>query len=116
MIWINNTKLPDPKKYDVDEMDLMNAERTQTGAMVTDYIATKVKISLEWTVLSKEDHGLILSLVGNKDGALSVRYIHPQTGEEKTGSFYSGDRSASCLFFWNGVPTWQGLKFNLIER
>lgn len=115
MIQVNGVELPAPSKYQVSEMDIMKAERTQTGALSTDYTATKVKISLEWPALTSEEQALIMGLVANKNGSLSVTYMN-QYGQTVTGSFYSGDRSASCIVFHDGVPTWQGLKFDLIER
>lgn len=115
LLIINGFALPPGTKYDVSEMDLVDAERTQTGLAVIDYIATKVKIEVELEQdLSDALLASIISIIGNKNGALQTQYVF--AGEARTGYFYSGDRSWSLVQFKNGIPHWRGLKFDLIER
>ena len=46
----------------------------------------------------------------------TVEYPDPQDGALKTGSFYSGDKTAGAIDYKNGVVRWKDCKFNLIER
>lgn len=115
MIKINGVQIPTPSSYRVGIMDISgNAERTASGLMVRDIIATKRKIELSWNYLSQEDVSKILNLVSG--AFFKVEYIDPQDNTVKTGIFYAGDRTVEALDYRNGRIRYQNLKFNLIER
>ena len=114
LISVNGVELPTPSDYQVGIMDISKAERNANGTMIIERIATKRKIELAWSFLTKTQLSRILNLV---DGVFfSVMYIDPQTGGEKVGTFYCGDRNCGMFSFRDGVPQYKDVKFNLVER
>lgn len=114
LIKIGGVELPTPSDFQVSIMDLSKAERNAKGTMIIERITTKRKLELSWKVLSKESLSSLLNLVSPV--FFSVEYKDPQTGKNRTGTFYSGDRSCPMLSFLNEVPRYKDVKFNLIER
>lgn len=114
LIKINGVDIPTPSSYSVGVQDLSNAERNANGTMIIERIATKRKIELAWTFLTKEQTSLILNSVN--DVFFRVEYMDPVIGDKKAGTFYCGDRSIGLIDFKNGVPRYKDIKFNLVER
>jgi hypothetical protein len=114
LISINGVDLPTPSVYDLGIQDISKAERNARGTMIIERIATKRKIELSWSFLTRDQLSQILNAVAPV--FFSVTYMDTQTDSMKTGTFYSGDRNAGILDFKNGVPRYQNVKFNLIER
>jgi len=114
MIKVNGVELPTPSTYIVGIQDISKAQRNARGTMIIERIATKRKIELSWTYLSKEQLSIVLNLVSPV--FFEVEYIDPQENRRKTGTFYCGDRSVGALDYRNGNIRWKDIKFNLIER
>ena len=114
MIKINGVVLPTPSDYQIGIMDLSKAERNARGTMIIERIATKRKIELEWSYLSKDDLSRVLRLVSSV--FFTVEYIDPQENTWKTGTFYAGDRRVGALDYRNGVIRYKDINFNIIER
>lgn len=100
-------------KYDVGKMDISKAERNTLGDMVIDIIATKTKIELEWGLLTSQEVSSLFQSISPTQ--FPVEYFDPEIGGYTTKIFYKGDRSTGSVLFQNGVATWKGTKFNLIE-
>ena len=115
MIQINGTELPvAPDAYTVGIQDISNAERNAQGEMILDRIATKRKLSLSWHILSGSDMSTILNLVS--DVFFTVNYIDPQDNAARSGTFYSGDRTAAGITYKDNMMYWKDAKFDVIER
>lgn len=114
MIKINGVEIPTPSDYQVSIQDISNAERNANGTMIIERVATKRKVELAWAYLSKQDLSAILNYISPV--FFIVDYIDPQDGGLKTGTFYSGDRSAGALSYINNEIKWKDIKFNLVER
>lgn len=114
LIKINGVDIPTPTSYSVSIQDLSNAERNATGTMIIERIATKRKIELGWSYLTKEKTSILLNAINPV--FFNVQYIDPQTGGIKSGTFYCGDRSIGLIDFKNGKPRYKDIKFNLVER
>jgi len=114
LIKINGVEIPTPSEFSVGIQDISKAERNAAGTMVIERIATKRKIELSWKYLSKEELSQILTAVSPV--FFTVEYPDPQTGTNRIGTFYCGDRSCSMLDFKNGIPRYKDVSFNLIER
>lgn len=113
LIKINGVEIPTPSEYNVGIQDISNAERNANGTMIIERIATKRKIELGWSYLTKDEISRILNAVSPV--FFTVQYLDPQQGV-KTGTFYCGDRGIPMLIFNNGIPRYKDIKFNLIER
>jgi hypothetical protein len=112
-ITVAGVNLPAPSDFQVSIMDLSNALRTADGTMQIRRIATKRKLELSWTYLSKTDLQTILSAVSTVK--FSVTYTDPALNTTNTSYFYAGDRTSGMLDFKNGVPRYKDVKFSLIE-
>ncbi|NEY99238.1 hypothetical protein G4D62_07985 [Bacillus shackletonii] len=114
MITVNGVVLPTPSDYSVGVMDLSKAERNANGTMIIERIATKRKLEISYSYLSKSETSKVLNAVSSV--FFTVSYIDPQTGGNRTGTFYCGDRNVGMIDFKNGTPRYKDVKFDLIER
>lgn len=114
IITINGASLPAPSDYSVGIQDLSKAERNANGTMIIERIATKRKIELGWKVLTQAQLSQLLKMVSPV--FFTASFVDPQDGGMRTGTFYAGDRNCGMMDFKNGVPLYQDIKFNLIER
>ena len=114
MIKINGVSIPTPSTYQVSLNDISKADRNANGLMLIQRIATKRKLELSWMYLSQANLSTLLQAISGI--FFTVEYPDPQDGALKTGSFYSGDKTAGAIDYKNGVVRWKDCKFNLIER
>jgi hypothetical protein len=114
LITVNGVNIPTPTNYDVGIQDISNAQRNAQGTMVIERIATKKTITLSYSYLSATDLSTILQAIAPT--FYNVTYLDPITNSNVTSSFYCGDRSLGMIDFQAGVPRYQNLKFELIER
>lgn len=114
---INGVTVKAPKSFSFAVMDLDGqTERTASGKMKRDRIATKRKLEVEWGHLSDSEVSAILSAV--TPIFFQVTYPDALTGTQRTGTFYVGDRTAPA---YNWVPSmakskWEGLSMNFVEQ
>jgi hypothetical protein len=111
---VNGVVLPTPTDYSVSKMDISQANRNAKGMMVIDRITTKTKISVKWAFVSADDLKTILNAVAPT--YYNVTYLDPVAGANVTSSFYCGDRDVGMVSYFNGVPVYKDLGFDLIER
>ncbi|KRQ86060.1 hypothetical protein ABG79_02192 [Caloramator mitchellensis] len=111
---INGADVPAPSSLIVGIMDISKAERNAQGTMIIERIATKRKLELSWSYLTKDELSNLLNKVSPV--FFEVTYTDPQTGVLRTGTFYCGDRSVGMMDYNNGNIRWKDIKFNLIER
>lgn len=116
-IQINGVNVKTPKSYIFSVMDLDGkTERTASGKMKRDRIATKRRLELEWGHLSDSEVSTIMNAVSPV--FFPVTYPDALTGNQQTKTFYVGDRT-SPAYSWD--PTmqrakWEGLSLNLVEQ
>ena len=59
---------------------------------------------------------LVQGVTGISGMFFEVQYPDPQTGANRTGTFYAGDRSASGIDYQNSIMRYKEVKFSLIEQ
>lgn len=106
-------KSPTTLEVEIQDID-KESERNANGTMQRTRVATKRKLNVEWGALTNAEISKILNAV--KDVFFTVTYPDPMTGKNATKTFYVGDRSAPVYRIKSGVPVWEGLKANLIEK
>jgi hypothetical protein len=114
LITVNGVNIPTPSNYDVSVLDISNAQRNAQGLMIIERIATKRTISLSYNFLSASDLSTILQAISST--FYNVTFLDPVTNSQVTSSFYAGDRAISMIDYVSGVPRYQNVKFELIER
>lgn len=114
MITIDGATIPTPSKYSCGVMDINKADRSSTGNMLIERIATKRKLELTWNYLTEADLSALMLKVA--DVFFTVTYPDIQTGATKSGTFYTGDRTAQGIDYKNGVMRYKDIKMNLIEQ
>jgi len=115
ILTINGVEVKDPKSLQVEIQDIdKESERNANGTMVRTRVATKRKISVEWSPLSNSEISKILKAMS--EVFFTVKYTDPMEGKAITKTFYVGDRTAPVLKVINGVTRWEGLKTNLVEK
>jgi hypothetical protein len=114
LVSIGGVDLLTPSDFGVSIMDLSKAERNANGTMIIERIATKRKLELSYNYLTGASLSVILNAIDSV--FFDVTYLDPKTNGMRTGSFYCGDRSTGMLDYIDGVPRYQAVKFDLIER
>ena len=115
ILTINGVEVKDPKSLQVEIQDIdKGSERNAKGTMVRTRVATKRKITVEWSPLSNSEISKILKAMS--EVFFTVKYTDPMEGKVITKTFYVGDRTAPVLKVINNVTRWEGLKTNLVEK
>ncbi|CAM2948845.1 DUF6711 domain-containing protein [Hathewaya histolytica] len=115
MLKINGLTIVAPKSFKVSINDLDGeTTRNARGDLIRDRIAVKRKLECEWGPLKDNEISNLLKVVTSV--YFSVEYPDPVEGKRLSKTFYVGDRSAPMYFVKDGVPLWQGLSMNFIEK
>jgi hypothetical protein len=114
VLTINGFAIPAPSDLQVGIMDLSKAERNANGTMIIERIATKRKLEVSYSFLNRSQ--LQQVLVAISPIFFTATYIDPQTNQNRTGTFYCGDRSVGVLDMLNNEPRYKDIKFSLVER
>lgn len=115
MLQLNGKTVKAPSSFQVILSDLdADSTRNLNGELIRDRIGVKRKIEVEWSTLSPAECSAILSAV--QDVFFPVTYPDPLSGKMDTRTMYVGDRTAPMLHYWGGVPRWESLKMNFIEK
>lgn len=114
MLKINGVEIPTPSDLKIGIQDLSKAERSASGLMFIERIATKRKLEPTWQYLSKDELSMLFQAVSSV--FFEVEYIDPENNAVKTGIFYAGDRKAGALDFRGGVMRYKDISVNLVER
>ena len=118
MLYIDDTRMPNPSKYDITMSDLDSSEssRSESGILLRNRIRQGVlKIALAWTVRGDKVATILKAI---EPAEFSVRYFNPRTGEYGNAQMYASDRSCVMKLYSEGMDIseilWE-VSFNLIE-
>lgn len=115
MISVNGATIKTPSRCQVGIFDVSSsADRNAQGEILIDRVGTKRKLEMEWPALTNSEMSALLSAV--TDVFFTCAYPDPQTGANRTMTCYVGDRTAPVYRLNGGVPMWEGLKMNFIEK
>lgn len=114
LLKINGANIVAPSDYQIGIMDISKASRNANGYLTIERITTKRKIELNFAFLTKAQLAILLTQISPT--FFDVTYPDPQTGVERTSSFYVGDRNSGMVDYQDGIPRYQDIKFNFIER
>ena len=113
---VNGTPIPDPTefKYQVADLDV-SAERTTSGLLIRDRVATKHNVTLTYTNINWTMIETILGLMTS--AKFKFTFPRPGTNSLYTGDYYVGNRDCDAVWLPHGaMHSWLGnLGFTVIE-
>lgn len=117
VLQIGGVSVSDPSEmtWTLTDISSDSSGRNAQGDMLKDRIAQKVKLSCKWAYLSQANAAGLLGAV-NANIFFSVTYPDPLQGATVTRTFYVGDRTAPLFAVQNGVPGWQNIAFDFIQK
>ena len=113
MISINGVQISTPSTFQIGIQDISKAERNANGNMIIERITTKRKLELSYNYLSATDIATLLTAISGT--TFTVTYPDAQTGLNRTGTFYCGDRTAGAIDYQGSVMRYKDIKFSLVE-
>lgn len=87
--------------------------RSASGALVTDVVAVKRRLSLRWAHLTPAELGALLGELGG--AYFTAVYPDPGSGM-RTAQFRAGDISCGVLRMDGGQPVWTDVTMEWSER
>lgn len=114
ILQVGQVIFPDPSDLSIGIQDISKAGRNTNGTMIIERIATKRKIEVSYKYLSASELSTVLSAIAGT--FFTVTYTDPVINALRTGTFYSGDRTAPAMDFFKGTPRYKDVKFNFVER
>lgn len=114
MIKVNSVTISTPSSFKVSLEDISKADRNAKGKIIIERITTKRKLELSYNYLSQADLATLLTAISAV--FFTVEYPDPMTGALRTGTFYSGSKSAGAIDYKAGVMRWKDFAVNLIEE
>lgn len=114
LISVGGATVPCPSSYEYQLCDVSaeDAGRTEDGIMHKNLVSQKRKLSLEWKYVTVQQAATILSAFNSE--YTNITYLDLLTGSNRSGEFYTGDRSAPVYNTYLGLV--ESIKFNVIER
>lgn len=114
---IDGTTIKTPTELSIDIEPIDKAERTESGAMMIEFIANKRKLSCSWIYMTNAELVTLYALVTTSTRIVSIAYEDPETGTTRTGNFYTGAKGCGVNRISGGAVTgWNDVKFNCIEQ
>lgn len=115
---MNGIDLPEPAingaTFSVQDIDSAATGRNQSGTMIRERVATKIKWQLTFPPMTRKMASKLLSAIS--EASFGFSYPDPMDETETvTKTCYAGDRSVPIYTFVNGLPMVKGVSFNVIE-
>lgn len=117
MLKFEDETMPEPRSIEIGKEKIWssNTGRTDSGKMNGDIIAIKTQLKIKWGVLSAEQTALIDKYLS--ESFFACTYLDPGNGNaETTKEFYAGTPAYPVYSYVNGLPDYQGVGVDLIER
>lgn len=114
---INGILIKNPDRFKVSSYNLTKAGRVSSGKMKLDLVAKKVKLFLEYDVISGRDLKQILDLIDGEELFFTASYVD-NMDIERSYTCYVGEIPRD-LFRTGGIADgwyWKNANFNLIEQ
>lgn len=114
LISVGGATVPCPSSYEYQLYDVSSedAGRTEDGLMHKNMVSQKRKLAFEWKYLTIQQAATVLSAFNAE--YTNITYMDLLTGSNRTGEFYTGDRSVPVYNTSLGLV--ESIKFNVIER
>ena len=114
MLKIAGVTVKTPSELKVGRFDLTKSNRTASGKMMMELIATKRRVDCVWNMLPDNDLKLIVDTITDNKPFFSLEY--PDVGGQMTMTCYAGDIITSLWHTKNGVRFWEDVQISFIEQ
>lgn len=94
--------------------DISKSERTASGKMVMEIIASKLRVDVTLKMIKDADLQAVISAIS--EGKPFFQITFPYAGANKTITCYSGDILTSLWHTKNGVRYWEEVTLAFIEQ
>lgn len=114
LLTIAGVQVANPAEVKIGRFDLTKSNRTASGRMVMEYIATKRRVDVVWRYIPDADLQVILNLLAANKPFFTLEY--PDAGGQQTITCYAGDINTSLWHTINGVRRWSEVSISFIEQ
>lgn len=114
MLKIAGVTVKTPSELKVGRFDLTKSNRTASGKMMMELIATKRRVDCTWKMIADSDLQLIINTITAHKPFFSLEY--PDVGGTTTMTCYAGDINTSLWHTIGGVRYWQDVSIAFIEQ
>jgi hypothetical protein len=114
MISVNGTAIKSPSEFTVGIMDISESSRSANTNMNLEIKGTKRKLELKYSYMTNAEISALMTAISST--FFSVTYPDPETGADRTATFYKGDRKSAVLDIKSGVVRWKDFTVNWIEK
>ena len=114
MLKIAGVTVKTPSELKVGRFDITKSNRSASGKMMMELIATKRRVDVVWKMIADSDLQTIISTITAHKPFFSFEY--PDVGGTKTMTCYAGDINTSLWHTKNGVRFWEDVQISFIEQ
>jgi len=114
LLTIAGVQVANPAEVKIGRFDLTKSNRTASGRMVMEYIATKRRVDVVWRYIPDADLQVILNLLAANKPFFTLEY--PDAGGQQTITCYAGDINTSLWHTRNGIRYWSEVSIAFIEQ
>jgi len=114
MLKIAGVTVKTPSELKIGRFDITKSNRSASGKMMMEIIATKRRVDVVWKMLKDSELQQILDLITANKPFFSLEY--PDAGGTKTMTCYAGDIVTSLWYTKNGVRYWEEVSIGFIEQ
>ena len=114
MLKIAGVTVKTPSELKVGRFDLTKSNRTASGKMMMELIATKRRVDVVWKMLTDSELQTIIDTITSNKPFFVLEY--PDAGGSKVMICYAGDIVTSLWHTKNGVRYWEEVSVGFIEQ
>jgi len=114
MLKIAGVTVKTPSELKIGRFDITKSNRSASGKMMMEIIATKRRVDVVWKMLKDSELQQILDLITANKPFFTLEY--PDAGGTKTMTCYAGDILTSLWHTKNGVRFWEDVQISFIEQ
>ena len=114
MIKIAGVTVKTPSELKVGRFDITKSNRTASGKMVMELIATKQRVDCAWKMVTDTELQIIIDTITANKPFFSLEY--PDVGGQKTMTCYAGDINTTMWHTKAGVRYWEEVQIPFIEQ
>jgi hypothetical protein len=114
MLKIAGVTVKTPSELKVGRFDITKSNRSASGKMMMEIIATKRRVDCTWNYIKDSDLQLIIDTIMANKPFFNLEY--PDVGGTKTMTCYAGDIVTSLWYTKNGIRYWEEVSIPFIEQ